>query len=86
MKATLTVYFNREPKEIIVEKPAGEWMAFDAFLKSVGFRRSKYNGLRIDGRFKFVSFSEDEIEAVIAIVKSGGNYLTSGNLDYTFQI
>ena len=86
MKATMTAYFNREPLEVIVEKPAGEWMSFDGFLKSLGFRRSRYNGLRIDGRFKFVSFNLDELETVIAIVKSGGNYLTSGNLDYTFQI
>ena len=86
MKATVTAYYNRDPQELVLDKPAGDWMAFDAFLKSLGFRRSRYNGLPVPGRFEFLSGNSDEIETVIGIVKAGGEYLTSNNLEFTFQV
>lgn len=85
MRATLTAYYNRHPQELTVEKPAGDWMAFDAFLKSMGFRPARYNGHTIPGRFEFWTADGEELANVIDIVKAGGNYLTSNNLDFTFQ-
>lgn len=29
MKATLTAYYNRDPEELVVDKPVGDWMKFD---------------------------------------------------------
>ena len=79
MKATLTAYYNRDPQQLVVNKPAGDWMAFDALLKSLGFRQARHNGHPVPGVFKFWTRSEDELCKVEGIVKAGGEYLTSGN-------
>lgn len=86
MKATLTAYYNRDPKQLVVEKPAGDWMAFNAFLKSLGFRPERSNGQTPPVEFVFLTGNSDELEKVIGIVKAGGDYLTSGNLEFTFQV
>ena len=86
MKATLTAYYNRDPQQLVVDKPEGDWMAFDAFLRSLGFRRARANGLPVPGRFEFLSGNPDEIETVIGIVKAGCEYLTSGNFEFAFQV
>lgn len=86
MKAVLAAYYNRNPQELTVAKPDGEWMAFDAFLRSLGFRAKRCNGHTVPGEFKFLTRNNDELERVIEIVKAGGSYLTNGNLEFTFQI
>lgn len=86
MKATLTAYYNRDPRQLAVDKPAGEWKAFDAFLKSLGFRRARANWQTVPGRLEFMTSNSDELERVIGIVRAGGEYLTGGNLDFTFQV
>ena len=86
MKAALGAYYNREPQELVVDKPAGEWMAFDAFLTSLGFRAARHNGHKIPGRFEFWTKNPDELERVCELVKAGGAYLTAGNLEFTFQM
>lgn len=86
MTATLTAYYNRDPKQLVVEKPAGDWMAFDEFLKSLGFRRAWANGHPVPGMFEFLTGNSDELEKVIGIVKAGGEYLTSCNFEFTFQV
>ncbi len=86
MKATMTAYYNRDPQQLVVDKPEGDWMAFDAFLKSLGFRPAREAGRIIPGRFEFRTANGEELANVIDIVKAGGNYLTSGNLDFTFQV
>ncbi len=86
MKATLTAYYNRDPQQLVVEKPAGDWMAFDAFLKSLGFRQARANCHPVPGMFDFRTGNNDELEKVIGIVKAGGEYLTNGNFEFTFQI
>lgn len=86
MKATLTAYYNRDPRELVVDKPEGEWMAFDAFLKSLGFRPVRQGGRIIPGRFNFLTGSPEELDRVEGIVKSVGEYLTSGNLEFAFQV
>lgn len=85
MKATLTAYYNREPKELAVEKPAGEWMAFEAFLRSLGFRPARHGGHVVPGAFVFWTASAAELEKVAGIVRAGGGYLTGGNMGFTFQ-
>ena len=86
MKATLTAYYNRDPKQLVVSKPTGDWMEFDGFLKSLGFRNARHNCHAVPGLFVFLSGSSDEIEKVIGIVKAGGEYLTSGNFEFAFQV
>jgi hypothetical protein len=86
MKATVTAYYNRDPQQLVVDKPEGEWMAFDAFLRSLGFRPHRQGGRIIPGRFEFRTGCREEMGKVFGIVKSGGEYLTGGNLDSTFQI
>lgn len=86
MKATLTAYYNREPKELAVEKPAGEWMAFEAFLRSLGFRPARHGGHVRPGAFVFKTFDGAELEKVAGIVRKGGGYLTGGNMGFTFQV
>lgn len=86
MKATLTAYYNRDPLQLTVKKPAGDWMAFDAFLKSLGFRQARHNGHPVPGVFDFLTGSDDELCKVEGIVKAGGEYLTSGNFEFTFQV
>lgn len=86
MKATLTAYYNREPQELVVDKPEGDWMAFDAFLKSLGFRPAREAGRIIPGRFEFRTRSTYELANVTNIVKEGGPYLTSDNFEFTFQV
>lgn len=86
MKATLTAYYNRDPKQLVVSKPVGDWMAFDAFLKSLGFRQARANCHPVPGMFDFRTGDGEELANVIDIVKAGGNYLTSGNLEFTFQV
>lgn len=86
MKATLIAYYNRDPQQLVVEKPAGDWMAFDAFLKSLGFRQARHNGHPVPGRFDFMTGNSDELERVIGIVRAGGGYLTAGNMGFTFQV
>ena len=85
-KATLIAYYNRDPKQLVVDKPEGDWMAFDAFLKSLGFTNARKNYCPVPGLFEFFTGSESEAEAVIGIVKAGGEYLTSGNFEFTFQV
>lgn len=86
MTATLTAYYNRDPQQLVVDKPEGDWMAFVAFLKSIGFRRVRESGRIIPGRFEFLTGDGEELANVIDIVRAGGDYLTSGNLDFTFQV
>lgn len=86
MKATLTAYYNRQPQELVLDKPAENWMAFDAFLKSLGFRPAREYGRMVPGRFVFKTENPDELELVNKIVNAGGCYLTSGNLEFTFQV
>lgn len=86
MKATLAAYYNRDPQQLVVDKPEGDWMAFDAFLKSLGFRAAREAGRIIPGRFEFRTGNWDELRKVRDIVMAGGDYLTSGNLEFTFQI
>lgn len=83
MTATLTAYYNREPKELIVKKPEGDWFAFGQFLKSLGFRRVCHNGHPVPGEFYFLTGNSYEFDQVIEIVKAGGEYLTSCNFEST---
>ena len=85
-KATPTAYYNRDPKQLTVDKPEGDWMAFHAFLKSLGFRKYIKNYQAVPGHFEFLTGSESEMETVIGIVKAGGEYLTCGNFEFTFQV
>lgn len=86
MKATLIAYYNRDPQQLVVDKPVGDWMAFDAFLKSLGFRPAREDGRTIPGRFEFRTQNHEEFERVRKIVRAGGTYLTSGNFESTFQM
>ncbi len=86
MKATATAYYNRDPQQLVVDKPAGDWMALDAFLKALGFRPAREAGRTIPGRFEFRTGDGEELANVIDIVKAGGPYLTSGNFEFTFQV
>ena len=85
MRATLTAYYNRTPQELVVDKPAGDWMSFDKFLLALGFKHARRAGLVVPGRFVFLTNSDSEAEKVVGIVKDGGAYLTSGNMDYAFS-
>ncbi|HPS07320.1 MAG TPA: hypothetical protein PLG22_07295 [Kiritimatiellia bacterium] len=86
-KAVMTVKYNGDPRQIQVDKPAGDWMRLDAFLLALGFR-ARRNAARekIPGSFEFLTGDETEQETVVAIVRKGGRYLTSGNFDETFSI
>jgi uncharacterized protein YaiE (UPF0345 family) len=87
MKAHMTLYYPGDPRRIEVQKPAGAWMQFDAFLLSLGFRRVRSPaGMVVPGKFEFLTGSPEALDIVAEVVRQGGGYLTSGNLEWAFSV
>jgi len=84
--ATMTIHYNSDPREIVVVKPAGDWLCLDKLLVSLGFRQVRDSGHLVPGKFSFVTGSAEEQDQVAEIVRLGGGYLTSGNFETTFSI
>lgn len=80
--ASMGIYYNRSPREILVDKPEGDWMQLDALLLALGFRKVRNNGGEvIPGRFLFRTGSAREQDQVVEIVRAAGPYLTAGNFE-----
>lgn len=85
-KVGMTVFFNRDPREIEVRGVDGPWPTLDQFLRSLGFRQRRNGGRLVPGVWEYLDVTAENFDLAIDLTVAGIIFLTHGNYEIAHSV